>query len=105
MHPAAAALVLSGQFERRQHREQKEANKHLAACDYYGAEHLLRLFVRLPELLARCQMQREHMTVLVSKLSELLKFIVQQKAKYLAAEYNQPGEDYLVWWSSNNHGE
>ena len=39
--------------------------------EYYGAEHLLRLFVKMPELLARCQMQREHMTVLVSKLGEL----------------------------------
>ena len=110
--------------------------------DYYGAEHLLRLFVKFPELLARCQMQREHMTVLVSKvrhladerdaswaatahrarrpwpshcsdpraccarctaqLGELLKFMVQQKAKYLSGEYEEPDDEYLVWWKENS---
>lgn len=101
----ALPTILLYKYERRQHREIKEAHKHLAACDYYGAEHLLRLFVRLPELLARCQMQREHMTVLVAKLSELLKFVVQQKGKYLSAEYDQPPEEYLKWWASNDNGE
>ena len=101
----------------------------------------LRLFVKLPELLARCHMQREHMTVLVAKLSEvpspteptaashlsplspplsprsatlccwwpcvwrvaeqLLKFLITQKGKYFAAEYEQPDEEYLKWWGND----
>jgi hypothetical protein len=64
-----------------------------------AAEHLLRLYVKLPELLARCHMQREHMTVLVAKLSELLKFLVTGKAKYFANEYEQPDEEYMRWWA------
>ena len=45
-------------------------------------------------------MQKEHLTVLVSKLAELLKFIISNKAKYLSAEYEVPSEDYLAWWGN-----
>ena len=93
----ALPTILLYKFERRQHRELKEAHKAQQPVEYYGAEHLLRLFVKLPELLARCNMQREHMTVLVSKLAELLKFVISQKAKYLSAEYENPNDDYLLW--------
>jgi len=96
----ALPTLLLYKYERRQHREHKDENKGKTACENYGAEHLLRLFVKLPELLARCHMQREHLTVLVSKLSELLKFLVTQKGKYFAAEYEQPDEEYLKWWSN-----
>ena len=44
-------------------------------------------------------MQREHMTVLVSKLIELLKFIQANKAKYFVAEYEKAPDEYLSWWS------
>ena len=98
----ALPTLLLYKYERRQHRELKEQRKHEHPCEYYGAEHLLRLFVKLPDLLARCQMQREHMTILVSKLAELLKFVVQQKAKYLAAEYQAPDDDYLLWWGGSD---
>ena len=98
----ALPTILLYKYERRQYRELKEAHKSTHPCDYYGAEHLLRLFVKFPELLARCQMQREHMTVLVSKLGELLKFMVQQKAKYLSGEYLEPDGEYLKWWKENS---
>ena len=91
----ALPTILLYKYERRQHREYREANKAVRPVEAYGAEHLLRLFVKLPELLARCQMQREHMTVLVSKLAELLKFVAQQKAKYFCETYEQPSEEYL----------
>ena len=68
--------------------------------DVFGAEHLLRLFVKLPELLAQCKMQREHMQVLVSKLMELLKFIQANKAKYFATAFEPPSDEYIEWWST-----
>jgi len=95
----ALPTCLLYKYERRQYREAKEHNKQQSADQYYGAEHLLRLYVKLPELLARCHMQREHMTVLVAKLSELLKFLVTGKAKYFANEYEQPDEEYMRWWA------
>ena len=68
--------------------------------ELYGAEHLLRLFVKLPELLAQCKMQREHMQVLVSKLMELLKFIQANKAKYFVTQYESATDEYLAWWGN-----
>ena len=97
----ALPTILLYKYERRQHRELKEkSHKSQAMSELYGAEHLLRLFVKFPELLSRCNMQREHMTVLVAKLGELLKFVVQQKGKFLSAEYTQPDEEYLRWWAN-----
>ena len=43
-------------------------------------------------------MQREHMTVLVSKLMELLKFMQANKVKYFAPNYDKPTDEYLAWW-------
>jgi len=64
--------------------------------EIYGVEHLLRLYVKLPELLNQCSLQKEHMTVLVSKLVELLKFMQANKAKYFVNEYQKPNEEYLA---------
>ena len=40
--------------------------------------------------------------VFSSKLGELLKFVVQQKAKYFVAEYETPDDEYLRWWASES---
>ena len=97
----ALPTLLLYKYERRQHREFKDAHKNPVEC--YGAEHLLRLFVKMPELLARCQMQREHMTVLVSKLAELLKFLMTNKAKYFVNDYEAPPDEYLEWWGNTSN--
>jgi len=94
--------ILLYKYERKQFRDLKEtaAGKDKPLVELYGAEHLLRLFVKLPELLAQCKMQREHMQVLVSKLMELLKFIQANKAKYFVSQYDAASEDYLAWWGN-----
>ena len=45
-------------------------------------------------------MQREHITVLLAKLTELLKFMQANKSKYFVNDYIHPGEEYLRWWSN-----
>ncbi len=96
----ALGTILLYKYERRQFREIKEENKALTPAQIYGAEHLLRLFVKLPELLAQCRMQREHMTVLLAKLMELLKFLQSNKAKYFVQEYEAATDDYLAWFAN-----
>lgn len=96
----ALGSVLLYKYERRQFRETKDADKGRPLVDIYGAEHLLRLFVKLPELLAHCKMQREHVTVLVAKLVELLKFMQTNKSKYFTAAYITPDDAYLQWWGN-----
>jgi len=68
--------------------------------ELYGAEHLLRLAMKLPDLLAHAKLQREHMTVLLAKLMELLKFLQSNKAKYFVQEYDTPDAEYLAWWGN-----
>jgi len=96
----ALGAILLYKFERRQLQQLRSEKPDVPLVELYGAEHLLRLVVKLPELLAHAKLQREHMTVLVAKLMELLKFLQAHKAKYFADEYMQPDEDYLLWWAS-----
>jgi len=95
----AIGTVLLYKYERKQFRELKEAHKGTPYTELYGAEHLLRLFVKLPELLAHCKMQHEHLTVLLAKLLELLKFMQANKAQYFAETYEPASDEYLQWWS------
>jgi mortality factor 4-like protein 1 len=95
----ALPTILLYKYERRQHRELSDEHK-ANPVDAYGAEHLLRLFVKLPELLAKCNMQREHLTVLVSKLMELLRFMQANKSKYFVNDYSLPDAEYIQWWAS-----
>lgn len=94
--------ILLYKYETKQFRDatRTDAKKATALVDIYGAEHLLRLFVKLPELLSHCKLQREHMTVLLAKLAELLKFMQANKAKYFVSAYDTPSEEYLHWWGN-----
>ncbi|KAL1520221.1 hypothetical protein AB1Y20_023691 [Prymnesium parvum] len=89
------ALLLY-KYERKQHSDITKEHMSKPLVEIYGVEHLLRLYVKLPELLNQCSLQKEHMTVLVSKLVELLKFMQANKAKYFVNEYQKPNEEYLA---------
>lgn len=98
----AIGTVLLYKYERKQFRDLKESHRGTPYVDLYGAEHLLRLFVKMPELLAHCKMQNEHLTVLLAKLLELLKFVQANKSQYFAEGYLAPGEEYLQWWQTES---
>ncbi|XP_051117476.1 protein MRG1 isoform X2 [Andrographis paniculata] len=59
--------------ERQQYREAVSDN--VSPSTVYGAEHLLRLFVKLPELLAYMKIEEETLIRLQQKLIEFLKFL------------------------------
>lgn len=52
----------------------KETHKNESLSDLYGAEHLLRLFVKLPVLLAQTKLEGKEMTVLHGKVMEFLRY-------------------------------
>ena len=56
-----------------QYNEMKEKNPNKKMSEIYGAEHLLRLFVRLPYLLAQTTLDESEMTHIQAKLGEFLK--------------------------------
>ncbi|KAL5556921.1 hypothetical protein UlMin_039157 [Ulmus minor] len=54
----------------------------------YGAEHLLRLFVKLPELLSYVNMEEETQTTLQQKLLDFLRFIQKNHSSFLDSAYD-----------------
>nr|XP_017184983.2 protein MRG1-like isoform X3 [Malus domestica] len=56
----------------------------------YGAEHLLRLFVKLPELLAYVNIEEETQSRLQQKLLDFLKFMQKNQSTFFLSAYDVP---------------
>ncbi|XP_012079316.1 protein MRG1 isoform X2 [Jatropha curcas] len=54
----------------------------------YGAEHLLRLFVKLPELLAYVNIEEETLTRMQQKLLDFLKFLQKNQSTFFLSAYD-----------------
>jgi len=91
----ALGKVLLYKFERPQYQEMLEKNKNdeKQISDVYGAEHLLRLFVKIPGLLGHTQMEQKEATALSTKLSEFLKWL-QKKTDFFANDYVPTDKEY-----------
>ncbi|KAL4292012.1 hypothetical protein GQ457_14G003510 [Hibiscus cannabinus] len=55
----------------------------------YGAEHLLRLFVKFPELLAYVKIEEETLTHLQQKLIDFLKFLQKNQSTFFLSAYDR----------------
>ncbi|KAH7566640.1 hypothetical protein JRO89_XS08G0206900 [Xanthoceras sorbifolium] len=54
----------------------------------YGAEHLLRLFVKLPELLAYINIEEETLTRMQQKMIDFLKFLQKNQSTFFLSAYD-----------------
>jgi len=96
---SALGSLLLYRFERQQYKDilTKYPEKNLS--EIYGCEHLLRLFVKLPQLLSQAQMDAETLQVLQLKLSEILKFLHKNCEKFLSElNYEAASDPYLENW-------
>jgi len=73
--------------------QKKQGSKPLS--EVYGAEHLLRLFVKLPQLLAHTNMEEDAANVLQQKLNEFLKFLQKNHSTFFLTEYPVATADYV----------
>ncbi|XP_073003528.1 protein MRG1 isoform X2 [Typha latifolia] len=88
----ALPAMLLYKKERQQYHEAVQGNT--APSTIYGAEHLLRLFVKLPELLAYVNMEEEALTKLQQKLLDFLKFLQKNQSSFFLSAYDgSNGED------------
>eukprot|EP00878_Enallax_costatus_P024058 GHUV01025646.1.p1 GENE.GHUV01025646.1~~GHUV01025646.1.p1 ORF type:complete len:250 (+),score=109.20 GHUV01025646.1:1132-1881(+) len=75
--------------------ERRQADQALAAGQapsaVYGAEHLLRLFVKLPELLPHTGAPEEQLQLLLRRMDDLMAYMQHQSAKIFA-----PISDYVA---------
>lgn len=59
----------------------------ITPSNIYGAEHLLRLFVKLSELLVYTNMEQEALTQLQQKLADFLKFLQRNQSNFFLTSY------------------
>lgn len=78
------SLLLLYKFERLQYSNLlKERGADFLASDVYGVEHLLRLFVTLPGLIAQTTMDAVSVRVMLDESKKILDFIYANLSKYL----------------------
>ncbi|XP_048502217.1 protein MRG1 isoform X1 [Beta vulgaris subsp. vulgaris] len=82
----ALPLMLLYKKERQQYHEAVTNN--VSPSTVYGAEHLLRLFVKLPELLAYVNMEEETMTRLQQKLVDFIRFLQKNQSTFFLSVYD-----------------
>jgi len=73
----ALGAFLLYRFERQQYAHIKQTNPDTVMADIYGAEHLLRLFVKLPSLLSMTNMDDEDIRLVCTTMDEFLQYVAQ----------------------------
>jgi len=89
----ALGTVLLYRFERPQYNNYFSSSKEQPA-NVYGAEHLLRLFVKLPSLLAHTSLDKSEVTTLQQRLAELLKWLTTQQSTIFLDKYQDTDSSY-----------
>ncbi|KAI3684667.1 hypothetical protein L6452_33892 [Arctium lappa] len=75
--------------DERQQYEEATANE-ISPSKIYGAEHLLRLFVKLPEILYHANIEEETLTEVQHKLQDFLKFLQKKERLFFLSTYETP---------------
>ncbi|KAK2756324.1 keratinolytic protein [Colletotrichum kahawae] len=94
--------ILLYRFERPQYHEIRkvwekagENDKHKSVCDTYGSEHLCRLMVSLPELVAQTNMDHQSVGRLREELSKFTVWLGKHAKNYFVSEYETPSQEYI----------
>ncbi|ESZ92869.1 hypothetical protein SBOR_6732 [Sclerotinia borealis F-4128] len=98
--------ILLYRFERQQYTDFRqiwddEESEQKCASDTYGAEHLCRLLVTLPELIAQTNMDLQSVNRLREELGKLTSWIGKNAKDYFVNEYEAPGVEYTEKARSN----
>ncbi|KAK4348855.1 hypothetical protein RND71_031610 [Anisodus tanguticus] len=82
----ALPAMLLYKNEREQFQESIRDN--VSPSSVYGAEHLLRLFVKLPEILFYASIEDETLTELKQKLQDFLRFLQKNQSAFFLSTYH-----------------
>jgi mortality factor 4-like protein 1 len=63
--------------------------------DVYGAEHLARLVVKMPELIAQTNMDRQSVDRLREEMTKLCLWLGRNSGTYFTTAYEKPSPEYL----------
>lgn len=81
-----AMLLYKGE---RQQYEEATANQ-ISPSKIYGAEHLLRLFVKLPDILYHANIEEDTLSELQHNLQDFLKFLQKKQSLFFMSTYETP---------------
>ena len=102
---AALPVHLLYRFERLQHVELRQRLDAAAdtrdLADVYGAEHLLRLLVRIPSVIAHSQYTQDELPLLLATLADLVAFL-EANPHFFLDEYDAPTAQYIRTSAINN---
>ncbi|EHY55430.1 mortality factor 4-like protein 1 [Exophiala dermatitidis NIH/UT8656] len=99
----ALGKILLYRFERNQLQEVRklwESGKYKdwegkGPGDCYGAEHLTRMIVNLPEIVAQTNMDAESVTRLKLELSKFTTWLSRNSSRFFCAKYEKPSAEYI----------
>lgn len=86
--------ILLYRFERQQYLEVKKSLDSKTTSEIYGAEHLLRLFVSLPGLIAQTNMDQQSVGYLRDHLEDFLRYMAKNQDKLFQKEYENTSSRY-----------
>ncbi|KAI5467049.1 MRG-domain-containing protein [Mariannaea sp. PMI_226] len=98
----ALSRILLYRFERHQYMDVRKLWENAdddaeikGVCDVYGAEHLARLIVSLPELLAQTNMDQQSVGRLKEEIGKFTSWLSKNCETYFVSEYETPSQDYV----------
>jgi len=97
----ALGRILLYRFERHQYLEvrklweKSDDEQYKSPADVYGAEHLARLIVSLPELLAQTNMDQQSVSRLREEISKFTNWFSKNSETYFVNEYETPSSEYI----------
>ncbi|KAI8877310.1 MRG-domain-containing protein [Backusella circina FSU 941] len=91
----ALGTMLLYRFERLQYADIMRQYPKKELVDLYGAEHLLRLFVQMPSLIAQTNMDPEAIHVLIDYLTDILYFMQKERKNIFQQEYDNATPSYV----------
>ncbi|KAG8896983.1 Esa1p-associated factor [Tulasnella sp. 417] len=71
-----------------------------AMGEVYGAEHLLRMLVNLPSMIAQTSLDPESVAILREYIIELMNFMVANKTRFFLQEYENAPSHYVTFMRS-----
>jgi mortality factor 4-like protein 1 len=93
------APFLLYRFERLQLRKylhERPAEDKRALCQVYGAEHLLRLFMKLPKLLSHANLAEKDAAVLMERVNHLVAWLDGNRSRYFTSDYVRASAAYAA---------
>jgi len=92
----ALGKMLLYRFERQQYVDlQKKNSENKKMSEIYGCEHLLRLFVKIQQLVPTVGMEPEAVLLLNEHLNGILKYVQKNTSRLIMDEYDNAPPEYI----------